>query len=193
MNVFVGCDLGGTNIKAGLVDVDRGKVLVSDSIPTSSRKGPEAVLKRMSELILGMIIAGGFNKNDIGGVGISAPGLIDLDSNTTLFLPNLYGGWRGVPVGKIMFSYLGFEISMLNDVRAMTYGEWAFGAGHGVESMACFAIGTGVSGGLLLTINWFWVLMGLLVSSVTRLWISMALFVVVETTAVSRFMLLGQQ
>jgi len=149
MNVFVGCDLGGTNIKAGLVDVDSGKILVSDSIPTSSRKGTESVLKRMSELISGMIIAGGFNKNDIGGVGISAPGLIDLDINTTLFLPNLYGEWRGVPVGEIMFSYLGLEISMLNDVRAMTYGEWAFGAGHGVNSMACFAIGTGVGGGLV--------------------------------------------
>jgi glucokinase len=149
MNVFVGCDLGGTNIKAGLVDVDSGDVLVSNLISTSSRKGPESVLKRMSQLISELIVKGGFSKDDIGGVGISAPGLIDLDTNTTLFLPNLYGEWRGIPVGEKLFSHIGLDISMLNDVRAITYGEWAFGAGKGVDSMACFAIGTGVGGGLV--------------------------------------------
>ena len=44
---------------------------------------------------------------------------------------------------------LGLEISTLNDVRAITYGEWAFGAGQGVDSIACFAVGTGVGGGLV--------------------------------------------
>jgi glucokinase len=96
-----------------------------------------------------LIVKGGFSKDDIGGVGISAPGLIDLDTNTTLFLPNLYGEWRGIPVGEKLFSHIGLDISMLNDVRAITYGEWAFGAGKGVDSMACFAIGTGVGGGLV--------------------------------------------
>jgi glucokinase len=100
-------------------------------------------------LILELIVKGGFSKDDIGGVGISAPGLIDLDTNTTLFLPNLYGEWRGIPVGDRMFSHLGLAISMLNDVRAITFGEWAFGAGKGVDSIACFAIGTGVGGGLV--------------------------------------------
>ena len=76
--------------------------------------------------------------------------MIDLETNTTEFLPNLYGEWRGVPVGERMESYLGTKISMLNDVRAITYGEWAFGAGKGVDSMACFALGTGVGGGLVI-------------------------------------------
>jgi glucokinase len=149
MNVYVGCDLGGTNIKAGLVNVDEGKVLISDSIPTLSRKGPDSVLKRMADLIAGLIQKSSFRSDDIGGLGISAPGMIDLDKNTTLFLPNLYGEWRGIPVGDIMFAHLGLDISMLNDVRAITFGEWKFGAGQGVESMACFAVGTGVGGGLV--------------------------------------------
>lgn len=149
MKVYIGCDLGGTNIKAGLVNVDEGKVLLSDSIPTLSRKGPESVLKRMADLISGLIQKKSFSIDDIGGVGISAPGMIDLDKNKTLFLPNLYGEWRGIPVGDIMYSHLGLDISMLNDVRAITYGEWTFGAGQGVDSMACFAVGTGVGGGLV--------------------------------------------
>jgi glucokinase len=103
----------------------------------------------MAELISGLIHKSSFTTNDIGGLGISAPGLIDLEKNKTLFLPNLYSEWRGVPVGEIMFSHLGLDISMLNDVRAITFGEWAFGAGQGVDSMACFAVGTGVGGGLV--------------------------------------------
>ncbi len=149
MNIFVGCDLGGTNIKAGLVNIDTGEVLGSGSVLTSSRKGPESVLKRMADLISSLIEDSPYTIDSIGGLGISAPGMIDLENNTTLFLPNLYGRWRGIPVGEIMFSHLGLDISMLNDVRAITYGEWAFGAGRGVDSMACFAVGTGVGGGLV--------------------------------------------
>lgn len=149
MNVFVGCDLGGTNIKAGLVDIDTGSVLISKSIPTLAREGPEEVLKRMATLISGLIDERQIDQKEIGGLGISAPGVIDLDTNTTIFLPNLYTEWRNVPVGEQMKSYLGLEVAMLNDVRAITYGEWAFGAGKGVDSMACFAVGTGVGGGLV--------------------------------------------
>ena len=149
MRIFVGCDLGGTNIKAGLVNVDDGEVLISDSTPTDSRKGPDSVLNRMAKLIKALIERAQVENEEIGGLGISAPGVIDLETNTTLFLPNLYSEWRNIPVGEKMKHLLGLEISMLNDVRAITYGEWAFGAGKGVDSMACFAIGTGVGGGLV--------------------------------------------
>ena len=149
MKIYVGCDLGGTNIKTGLVNIDGGQVLVSGSIPTLARQGSEAVLERMAEHISDLIRESGVDKAEIHGVGISAPGMIDMETNTTEFLPNLYGGWRGVPVGERMQSYLDLDISMLNDVRAITYGEWAFGAGHGVDSMVCIAIGTGVGGGLV--------------------------------------------
>ncbi len=149
MKVFAGCDLGGTNIKAGLVDVDNGKVIISDTTPTNARQGPESVMKRMAELISELIRNSNIHKEEIGGLGISAPGVIDLDTNTTKFLPNLYSEWRDVPVGEWMSNQLGLEISMLNDVRAITYGEWAFGAGQGVDSIACFAVGTGVGGGLV--------------------------------------------
>lgn len=149
MKIFVGCDLGGTNIKAGIVDIEKGKVLLSDSIPTDSRQGPESVMRRMADLIANLIERSGIQMSIIGGLGISAPGVIDLETNTTKLLINLYGEWRDVPVGERLFSYLGLEVCMLNDVRAITFGEWAFGAGKGVDSMACFAIGTGVGGGLV--------------------------------------------
>jgi len=149
MKVFAGCDLGGTNIKAGLVNINNGEIIVSDSTPTNARGGPDSVMMRMADLISGLISKSNIQKENIGGLGISAPGVIDLDTNTTIFLPNLYSEWRNVPVGEWMSGRLGLSVSMLNDVRAITYGEWAFGAGKGVDSMACFAVGTGVGGGLV--------------------------------------------
>jgi glucokinase len=149
MSIFVGCDLGGTNIKAGLVDIELGKVLISDSIPTFSRQGPESVLKRISELVLDLVTRKDLKIEQIKGLGLSVPGMIDLETNTALFLPNLIGGWRNVPVGERMKNYLGLDVSMLNDVQAITYGEWVYGAGKGFSSMACVAVGTGVGGGLI--------------------------------------------
>ncbi len=149
MKVFAGCDLGGTNIKAGLVDVEAGEILISDSTPTKARQGPEAVLSRIANLISDLIDKSAIKKEQIGGVGISAPGVIDLETNTTKFLPNLFSEWRDIPVGDWINKQLGLSVSMLNDVRAITFGEWAFGAGKGVDSMACFAVGTGVGGGLV--------------------------------------------
>lgn len=149
MKVFVGCDLGGTNIKAGLVDIENGEVIISDTKPTKARKGPEAVMERMAILITELIEKSEIKKKEILGLGISVPGMLDLETNTTLFLPNFVGGWRNIPVGERMSTYLGLDISMLNDVQAITYGEWRFGAGKGVQSMACFAVGTGVGGGLI--------------------------------------------
>jgi glucokinase len=150
MAIFVGCDLGGTNIKAGLVDIESGDVLAVDTIPTKSRQGSDKVMKRIANLVLSLIQTSGINKNKIKGLGISAPGMLDLKTNSAVFLNNMTGGWRNVPIGEKMKSLLGMEVSILNDVRAITYGEWRFGAGKGVSSMACIAVGTGVGGGIIM-------------------------------------------
>ncbi len=65
MNLFVGVDLGGTNIKAGLVDIDTGKVIYSQSVPTLSREGPDAVMARMAGLVLDSVMASGYEKSQV--------------------------------------------------------------------------------------------------------------------------------
>jgi glucokinase len=150
MEYYIGCDLGGTNIKAGLVNVNSGQVLFSKSIPTFSREGEKAVIDRMAELMTSLIAETQIPYADIGGVGVSAPGMLDLDKGLTVFLPNLPGQWRNVPLKAKLEQKLKLPVALLNDVRAITYGEWAYGAGKGVDDMACFAIGTGIGGGLII-------------------------------------------
>lgn len=150
MNMYVGCDLGGTNIKVGVVDVEIGRIVEVQSAPTLAREGHNAVMARMADLIDKVIADSGIPKAEIGGVGIGAPGVLDLDKGMVLFLPNLPGTWPNVPLVDTIAGKVGLPVYILNDVRAITFGEWKFGAGRGVDTMACFAIGTGIGGGLVI-------------------------------------------
>lgn len=146
---YIGCDLGGTNLRAGIVDLQTGKVSPLQSTPTLARQGHDAVMHRIGGLIDQTIAVSGLDKSEIGGIGIGVPGVLDLDHGLTLFLPNLHGTWPEVPLRDTIADYTGLPTALLNDVRSITYGEWRFGAGRGVDTMACFAIGTGIGGGLV--------------------------------------------
>ena len=150
MKKFIGCDLGGTNLRAAVVDVENGEVLHLMSIPTLAREGHEVVMERMADLFLEVINESGMKKDDIGGIGIGVPGVLDLDKGETLFLPNLPGTWPHVPLQDTITRLTGLPTALLNDVRSITNGEWRFGAGYGVDTVAVFAVGTGIGGGLVI-------------------------------------------
>jgi glucokinase len=149
MKKYIGCDLGGTNLRAAIVDVENASVLHQMSIPTLAREGHGAVMQRMGDLFLQVIESAGLKKEEIGGIGIGVPGVLDLEKGETLFLPNLPGTWPHVPLQSTIKKMTGLPTALLNDVRSITYGEWSFGAGRGVDTVAVFAIGTGVGGGLV--------------------------------------------
>src|SRR6266545_7024697 len=98
MKKYIGCDLGGTNLRAAIVDVETGVVLHQISTATLAREGHDAVMKRMANLFLQVIQSAGMTKEEIGGIGIGVPGVLDLDKGETLFLPNLPGTWPHVPL-----------------------------------------------------------------------------------------------
>jgi glucokinase len=149
MKRFIGCDLGGTNLRAAIVDVESGKVLHQSSIPSLAREGHDSVMRRMASLFLQIIQSAGLKKEVIGGIGIGVPGVLDLEKGETLFLPNLPGTWPHVPLRDTISRLTDLPTALLNDVRSITFGEWRFGAGIGVDTIAVFAIGTGIGGGLI--------------------------------------------
>lgn len=150
MKAYIGCDLGGTNLRAAIVNVENGTVLHQLSVPTLAREGAEAVMKRMEGLIKQVIQSASLSKENIGGIGIGVPGVLDLEHGETLFLPNLPGTWPHVPLRDTITRLTGLPTALLNDVRSITNGEWRFGAGRGVDSVAVFAVGTGIGGGLVI-------------------------------------------
>jgi len=147
--VVAGIDLGGTSIKAAIADLD-GRLLVHRSIPTQSHAGPEAVINRMAELVGTLLAESGYSA--IQGLGVGAPGLVDIVHGVTKFFPNLPTQWRDIPVADQLGRLLHCPVSLLNDVRTATLGELHFGHGktNPTVTMAFFAIGTGIGGGVVI-------------------------------------------
>lgn len=150
MKLYIGCDLGGTNLRAAAVNLERGEVINQLSVPTFAREGHEAVMNRMGNLILELISSMGKSPQDFGAIGIGVPGVLDLEKGETLFLPNLPGTWPHVPLRDKINTYTGMPVAILNDVRSITNGEWRYGAGKGMNTVVVIAIGTGVGGGLVI-------------------------------------------
>ena len=147
---FVGVDLGGTTLTAAVVDVTTGERVGRHRVPTEAKEGHDAVMARMAGLVEDAIADAGMEKSDVGGVGVGVPGVLDLERGMTLFLPNLPGEWRKVHLRDTLHDATGLPVTLLNDVRSFTLGEKTFGAGRDVETMVCFAIGTGIGGGIVI-------------------------------------------
>ncbi len=144
-SVYASIDLGGTNIKGMLAGED-GSPLCSRSIPTLSHEGPHAVLERIAGLVEELSRQ---SPERPQALGMAIPGLVDRRKGTTRFLPNLPTQWRDVPVRDLLAPRLGCPVYLLNDVRAATLGELSFGRGRSVRTMAFFALGTGIGGGIV--------------------------------------------
>jgi len=149
MSYYIGVDLGGTNLRAAIADTDTGEIFHQRKRPTLAAEGQEAVIGRIVELIRELIHTSGNGTSDIQAVGIGVPGTPDIDTGIIQFLPNLPGKWLNVPLQAIVEEHVGLPVSLINDVRAITLGEWTFGAGRGAKTLVCLAIGTGIGGGVV--------------------------------------------
>ncbi len=144
-------DLGGSHIglALGFVDVDAGnyRLVARRDLEGGGYDGWEPTLDRIAEGLVDL-------EREVGrrpaAVGVGCPGWVDLEAGVTRFLPNLPGQWRDVPVARLLGARLETPVRLLNDVRAATLGEFLFGAGRGVSTMALFALGTGIGGGVVI-------------------------------------------
>ncbi|HEX2991598.1 MAG TPA: ROK family protein [Anaerolineales bacterium] len=150
MNHYIGIDLGGTNLRAAVADTDTGQIYHQRKCPTLANEGQEAVIQRIVGLIHDLREASGSSNGTIKGIGIGVPGTPDIDTGVIHFLPNLPGKWLNVPLQSIVEDRVDLPVALINDVRAITLGEWTFGAGRGADTLACLAIGTGIGGGVVI-------------------------------------------
>jgi glucokinase len=149
MNRYIGIDLGGTNLRAAIADTDTGEIFHQRKCPTLAAEGQDAVIQRIVKLIRELTGESTAAKEAIRGVGIGVPGTPDIDTGVIQFLPNLPGKWLDVPLRAIVEEQVQLPVALINDVRAITLGEWIFGAGRGADTVACLAIGTGIGGGVI--------------------------------------------
>ena len=129
MSRYIGVDLGGTNLRAAIADTNTGEIFHARKRPTLASDGQKAVIGRIVELIRELMQEDG----SIKAVGIGVPGTPDIDTGVIQFLPNLPGRWLNVPLRSIIQQQVGLPVALINDVRALTLGEWTFGAGRGAQ------------------------------------------------------------
>jgi glucokinase len=144
---YLGIDLGGTNIKSGVVD-DGGHPISSISLPTEADKGPLVGLANLAEAGRRAVAASGLGWDAIAGVGLGSPGTMDIRAGKLLDPPNL-PGWTNLPIRDLLAIELGKQTVLQNDANAAAYGEYWAGAGRKTQSLVLFTLGTGIGCGIV--------------------------------------------
>lgn len=158
MKYSIGIDLGGTDIKAGLLTAD-GKLSCRMVVSTRVNEGVKAIAARIAQTIQQLIKAAESElhhceniRQKIIGIGLGAPGLIIAGSGIIHFSPN-FPGWTDIP----LLDYVSVELDdsdiplyIDNDVNVMILGELHHGAGIGYDNVVALTLGTGVGGGVVI-------------------------------------------
>jgi glucokinase len=146
--LFVGIDLGGTNIKAGLV-TESGAIVQRQRVPTEAESGPDAVARRLCEAARRCAEESGTDLGQVRGIGVGSPGTHDPENGVVLFSPNL-PGWRDVPLRRLVQDEIGLPVVLDNDANVAALAEQWIGAGRGCSSLVLLTLGTGIGSGIVL-------------------------------------------
>ena len=146
---YIGIDLGGTNIAAGIVDGENGKIVIKDSVPTKADREPDEIIKDMASLCKDLVKRQNLTLDDIGHAGIATPGTADHDNGVVVYSNNL--PFRNYPIAAKLSEFLGIDKVLIeNDANAAAKGEAAFGAAKGYKDSITITLGTGLGGGIII-------------------------------------------
>lgn len=146
--LYAGIDLGGTNIKASLVD-DLGRIVAFHTEPTHATRGPEDTAGRMGAAVHALARQAGSSTADIARVGLGTPGPQDIPAGILLDPGNL-PGWENFPIRDRVAAHCGRPVTFANDANAAGYGEFWVGSAQGASSLILLTLGTGVGGGIII-------------------------------------------
>lgn len=147
-DLTLGVDLGGTNIKVGLVTAE-GQVVQRHGLATQAERGARAVARRICQAVRECMEEAGVGASSVRGLGVGSPGTIDMENGVVLFSPNL-PGWRDTPLRRLIQDDLRMPCLLDNDANVAALAEQWVGAGRGATSLVLLTLGTGIGGGIVL-------------------------------------------
>lgn len=146
-NLYVGVDLGGTNIQCGVVSA-AGRVIARGSVKTKADQGADAVIDRIASAVKDVLASAKAKPAEVGAVGVGAPGAVDVTRGMVINAVNLR--WNNFPLATVLKKTLKRPVVVDNDVNVGTWGEFVAGAGKGETDLFGIFVGTGIGGGLVL-------------------------------------------
>jgi glucokinase len=147
-NAYLGLDIGGSSVKAGVV-TDTGQVLGSRRVASVLNRDLQAGLTELFRTADEVITESGVPRESLGGIGVAAPGTMDIEAGV-VFHPFNLPGWEDLPLARIVANHFGRPAWLQNDANAAAYGEFWIGAARDVSSLMFWTLGTGVGGGIIL-------------------------------------------
>ena len=142
---IAGVDIGGTNLRVGMVPFAGGMPVAVMNEPTRAEEGSQQVVRRIVEMAHSSMDAVG---GGVAGVGIGVPGPLDRERGVVIEAPNL--GWRSLPLRDLVAAGTRLPVALDNDANCAAYAEWWLWAGRRVERLVGLTLGTGIGGGVVL-------------------------------------------
>lgn len=144
--MYIGIDIGGTNITAGLVSSE-GDILFQKSCPTLPSRGWDIVVQDIINLIR-EVIDKAPNDEKVAGIGIGVPGVADKRTGNVINCVNL--GWNNVPLGKVLEREFNMPVYIDNDASVAALAEFENGVLRGTQNSILITLGTGIGGGFII-------------------------------------------
>lgn len=146
-DLFAGVDVGGTNIKVGLL-TGSGKLVAAGKFPTEQQRGPDYALCQAREMIFELVSDNGFQPDQLLSAGIATPGPMDIPAGCVLNPYNLRH-WKNFNIRDRFAELLDRPVVFANDAGAAAVGEYWSGRGKDYDSLILLTLGTGVGGGIV--------------------------------------------
>lgn len=143
---YIGIDVGGTNLKAGLVD-ENGTILATTKMKIAAISDQEELAATMAEMTRQLAQMTGTAMEEIASVGVGVPGTVEIRSGTLLYSCNLT--LRNVPLRRLFHKHLRMPLYIENDANCAALAEYYVGAGQGSKRFVMVTLGTGIGGGIV--------------------------------------------
>lgn len=146
--IQIGFDIGGTNLKAGLVE-DDGNILMEAMKPFPRGESHTLVLDIMEEMVEELLLGANRNMGEVRSIGVAVPGSLDTQNEKVIHAHNL--GFHDLPLKQLCQErWKDIPVFLANDANAAALGELHKGAFAGCKTAVLFTLGTGVGGGMIL-------------------------------------------
>lgn len=147
MKYYVGIDLGGTNIVAGVVD-EKYNIIAKASTKTNCPRPEKEIADDMAKMALQAVKNANLTIDDVEWIGIGTPGIANSSTGIIEYSNNL--GFKNTPMVKYIQESIDKPVFIENDANAAAYGEYVAGAAKGAKNAVCITLGTGVGGGIII-------------------------------------------
>ena len=149
MALFIGLDLGGTNLKYALGS-ENGDILIKRSRPSNADQSQEAIFETMFASIEELLSEANDQNEKVMAIGVGSPGSIDIHEGKLLgSTPNIQA-WTNAPIKKKLEERFSIPVWADNDANIMALAEARKGAGRGFNNILCLTLGTGIGGGIVI-------------------------------------------